>query len=85
MKLNWEHFKGKLANVTLHENYGLDDDKRSKVIFYEILLKLGILESVYDEGLLLESMLHNCRVNVFIPHSSIECDEIFDDFEDEND
>ncbi len=78
MKMDWQKFIGKLVNVTLHENYGLIEDKRNDQTLYEIVFKHGNLIEVYDEGLLLETVRENHKVNIFIPHSSIKCIEFFD-------
>ncbi|MCS7052429.1 MAG: hypothetical protein NZM09_01705 [Ignavibacterium sp.] len=77
MKMNWKPFVGKLINVTMYENYGLIDDQRNNQTLYEIVFKHGTLVEVYDEGLLLETTREGHIVNIFIPHASIKCVEIF--------
>lgn len=77
MKMDWQPFIGKLVNVTMHENYGLIDDARNNQTLYEIVFKHGTLVAVYDDGLLLETTRENHKVNIFIPHSSVKCIEIF--------
>lgn len=76
--MDWHPFIGKLVNVTMHENYGLTEDKRNEQTLYEIVFKHGTLIEVYDEGLLLETMRENHKVNIFIPHPSIKCIEFFE-------
>jgi predicted nucleic acid-binding protein len=78
MKMDWQPFIGKLINVTLHENYGLTEDTKNDQTLYEIVFKNGSLVAVYDDGLLLETKRENHKVNIFIPHSSIKCVEMFD-------
>ncbi len=78
MKMDWQPFIGKLVNVTMHENYGLTEDKRNEQTLYEIVFKHGTLNAVFDEGLLLETIRENHKVQIFIPHSSIKCIEFFE-------
>lgn len=78
MKMNWEPFIGYMINVTMHENYGLTFDSKNDQNLYEIVFKTGKLIAVHDDGLLLETYRENHKVNIFIPHNSIKCIEIFD-------
>lgn len=78
MKMNWDKFKGLMLNVTLHENYGLQEDRKSDQTLYEIVFKTGKLLDVFEDGLLLEAQRENMIVKIFIPHQSIKCVEIFD-------
>lgn len=78
MKMNWEPFIGYMVNVTMHENYGLIFDAKNDQTLYEIVFKTGKLSAVYDDGLLLETTREHHKVNIFIPHSSIKCVELFD-------
>jgi hypothetical protein len=77
MKFNWENFVGNTLNITMHENYGLTQDPKTNMPFYEIVFKTGKLTGAYDEGLLLETMREDKVVNIFVPYSSIKCVEIF--------
>ncbi len=77
MKMDWNEFIGKTLNVILHENYGATVDPNGDTPLYEIVFKSGKLTSVYDDGILLETMRENHQVRIFIPHQSIKCVEIF--------
>ena len=77
MKMNWADFIGKLLNITLHENYGMTMDTNSNAPFYEIVFTTGKLTQVYEDGLFLETEREKKIVNIFVPHSSIKCVEIF--------
>lgn len=77
MKMNWADFIGRILNITLHENYGMTMDTKSDSPFYEIVFTTGKLIQVYDEGLFLETEREMKIVNIFIPHSSIKCVEIY--------
>lgn len=76
MKLDWNQFKGRILNVTMHENYGIVMDEKSGTPVYEIVFKTGSLLGSYDEGLLLESQREGTNIKVFIPYQSIKCVEI---------
>ncbi|GMU95476.1 MAG: hypothetical protein HZC46_07745 [Ignavibacterium album] len=78
MKMNWNPFIGYMVNVTMHENYGLTFDSKNYQTLYEIVFKSGTLSAVYEDGLLLETSRENHKVNIFIPHSSVKCVEVFD-------
>ena len=77
MKMDWGKFTGKTLNVTMHENFGLAMDSRSNSPIFEIVFKSGKLIEVFDDGLLLETVRENETINIFIPHQSIKCAEIF--------
>jgi len=78
MKFNWQEYIGKILNVTMHENYGVQDLPGSESPFYEIVFKTGKLTGAFDEGILLEAVREQKLVRIFIPYSSIKCVEIFD-------
>lgn len=78
MKFKWEEYKGKMLNVTLHENYGVQDIPGADSPFYEIVFKTGKLTGAYDDGLLLEAVREQKVVRIFVPYGSIKCVEIFD-------
>jgi hypothetical protein len=75
--MDWNQVIGKMLNVTMHENYGVTEDRKSDSPFYEIVFKTGRLLDAYDDGLLLETEREKQKVKIFIPHSSIKCVEIF--------
>jgi hypothetical protein len=79
MKLDWDQFVGKTFNVTMFENYGVvyNNEKGEHPIFYEIVFKTGKLVRAFDEGLLLDSTREEKSFQIFIPHHSIKCVEIF--------
>ncbi len=77
MKLNWEEYLGKTLNITMHENYGVQD-VGSESPFYEIVFKTGKLVGAFDEALLLETIREQKTVKIFVPFSSIKCVEIFE-------
>jgi hypothetical protein len=78
MKFNWEEYQGKILNVTMHENYGVQDIPNSESPFYEIVFKTGKLAGAFEEGILLEAIREQKTVRIFIPYNSIKCAEIFD-------
>lgn len=78
MKFNWDEYRGKVLNITMHENYGIQDSPGSESPFYEIVFKTGNLIGSFDEGLLLEAVREQKTVRIFVPYSSIKCVEIFD-------
>lgn len=78
MKLNWDEYNGKILNITMHENYGVQDDPGQETPFYEIVFKTGKLIGVFDEGLLLEAVREQKKVRIFVPFTSMKCVEIFD-------
>ncbi|GAB4295774.1 MAG: hypothetical protein Kow0098_18390 [Ignavibacteriaceae bacterium] len=75
--MEWNKFKGKLLNITLHENYGMTIDPQKQTPFYEIVFKTGTLIEVYEDGLLLETNRDDQKINIYVPFSSIKCVEIF--------
>ncbi len=77
MKLDWSRFKGKMLNLTMHENYGLTIDPKSNSPIYEIVFKTGRLVDAFDDGLLLEAEREKQKITIFVPYSSIKCAEIF--------
>ncbi len=79
MRMEWTKYLDHTLNVTLHENYGVVNSisKDSSPNFYEIVFKTGKLMSVYDDGLLIETIRENQVVRVYIPYSSIKCVDIF--------
>lgn len=77
MKIDWKKHIGKTLNVTMHENFGLAMDSRSNAPIFEIVFKSGKLTEVYDDGLLLETEREKESVQIYIPHQSIKCVEIF--------
>ncbi|NUN07873.1 MAG: hypothetical protein HUU54_01725 [Ignavibacteriaceae bacterium] len=77
MKLDWNQFKGKNINVTMHENYGIVMDDKSGTPIYEIVFKSGVLTGAYDEGLLIDSQRDGTNIRIFIPYQSIKCVEFF--------
>lgn len=79
MKLDWTQFVGKTVNITMLENYGVVYSKENveQPVFYEIVFKTGILQASYDEGLMLEAVRDEQKYNIFVPHNSIKCVEIF--------
>jgi predicted nucleic acid-binding protein len=77
MKLDWKPFVGKTLNITMDENYGLMNDPKSDTTIFEIVFKAGKLIGAYDDGLLLETEREKEKVQIFVPHQSIKCVEIF--------
>lgn len=77
MKLNWNEYLGKTLNITMHENYGVQD-VGSDSPFYEIVFKTGKLTGEFDDGLLLETVREQKVVRIFVPFASIKCVEIFE-------
>ncbi len=79
MKLDWDQFVGKTVNITMMENYGVvyGKEKGENPTFYEIVFKNGTLVQAFDEGLLLESAREEKLYQIFVPHNSIKCVEIF--------
>jgi hypothetical protein len=78
MKFNWEEYREKILNITMHENYGVQDIPGADSPFYEIVFKTGKLVDAFDEGILLEAIREQKIVRIFIPYDSIKCAEIFD-------
>jgi hypothetical protein len=77
MKLNWNEYLGKTLNITMHENYGVQD-VGSDSPFYEIVFKTDKLTGEFDDGLLLETVREQKVVRIFVPFASIKCVEIFE-------
>ncbi len=79
MKIDWNTFKSKTLNITMHENYGVvyGSEKGDYPTFYEIVFKTGKLLETYDDGLLLESSRDEKTYKIFVPYNSIKCVEIF--------
>jgi hypothetical protein len=77
MKLNWNEYLGKTLNITMHENYGVQDIG-SESPFYEIVFKTGKLIGAFDEGLLLEAVREHKVIKIFVPYTSVKCVEIFE-------
>ncbi len=72
MKLNWNEYLGKTLNITMHENYGVQD-VGSDSPFYEIVFKTGKLAAAFDDGLLLEAVREQKIIRIFVPFTSIKC------------
>jgi len=72
MKLDWNENLGKILNITMHENYGVQD-VGSDSPFYEIVFKTGKLIGAFDEGLLLEAVREQKTVRIFVPFTSMKC------------
>ncbi len=77
MKMEWQNYIGQTISITMHENYGLTLDPKTDTSIYEIVFKAGKLNSVFDDGLLLEDVREGQNVLIFIPYPSIKCAEIF--------
>jgi len=79
MKMEWNSYIGQTLNITMYENYGVvnTSESREHPTFYEIVFKTGKLIQSFDEGLLLESSRDNREYQIYVPHSSIKCVEIF--------
>ena len=80
MKMDWQKYVGKTLNITMNENYGVvygSSAKNEHPAFYEIVFKTGILEEVFEEGLLLQSKREELIYKTFIPFNSIKCVEIY--------
>ena len=77
MNMEWNKFIGKTLNITMHENYGIVMDPKTETPIYEIVFKSGVLSSVYDDGLLLETLREKEEIKIYVPLKSIKCVEIF--------
>jgi len=74
MKFDWTKYRGKEVRVTLSENYGVVTSQQLEEPVYEIVFKVGILQDVFDDGLLLLNSREN--ILVFVPYAHIKLAEI---------